>query len=94
MEEVTGTSQVGGMRTQRLDRTEVCSAPIPVIQRSRSDAPKRTLGKEQVSARKAQPSPHSDATIALGRRPVLDTASANFCINGMSRCSGMLGISS
>ncbi len=42
----------------------------------------------------AQPSPHSDATIALGRRPVLDTASANFCINGMSRCSGMLGISS
>ena len=41
-----------------------------------------------------QPSPHSDATIAFGKRPVLDTASANFCINGMSRCSGMLGISS
>jgi len=42
----------------------------------------------------SQPSPHSDATIAFGKRPVLDTASANFCINGVSRCSGMLGISS
>ena len=41
-----------------------------------------------------QLSPHLDITIAVGKRPVLDTASANFSISGVSRCSGMLGISS
>jgi hypothetical protein len=41
-----------------------------------------------------QSSPHSDATISFGKKPVLVTASANFSINGASRCSGMFGISS
>jgi len=42
----------------------------------------------------AQPSPHFDATIAVGKSPALDTASANFSKSGVSRCSGMFGISS
>lgn len=42
----------------------------------------------------AQPSPHFDAAIADGKRPIPDTASANFSINGASRCSGMVGINS
>ena len=41
-----------------------------------------------------QPSPHFDATIAAWKNPVPVTASANVCMSGLSRCSGMLGISS
>ena len=42
----------------------------------------------------AQPSPHFDAIIGVGKSPVPGRASANFSMSGMSRCSGMLGISS
>jgi hypothetical protein len=42
----------------------------------------------------SQPSPHFDAAIAEGKMPAPDTASANFSISGVSRCSGMFGISS
>ena len=42
----------------------------------------------------AQPSPHFDTVVAGRKRPVPDTASANFWISGKSRCSGMFGISS
>ncbi len=41
-----------------------------------------------------QPSPHSEAAIAVGKSPVLDKASANFSMSGVSRCSGMFGINS
>ena len=41
-----------------------------------------------------RPSPHFDATIAVGKSPALDTASANVSKSGVSRCSGMFGISS
>jgi uncharacterized protein (DUF4415 family) len=41
-----------------------------------------------------QPSPHFEAAIADGKTPAPDTASVNFSISGMSRCSGMFGISS
>ena len=43
---------------------------------------------------RAQPSPHIDAAIAFGKSPALATASANFSMSGMSRCSGMFGIRS
>jgi len=42
----------------------------------------------------AHPSPYFDATTAVGKSPVAATASANFSINGVSRCSGMFGIRS
>jgi P-type Mg2+ transporter len=45
-------------------------------------------------SRKTQPSPHFDTAIAGRKAPAPDTASANFSINGKSRCSGMFGISS
>ena len=50
--------------------------------------------KGQVIGSYPQPSPHFDAAIAVGKSPALDTASANFSMSGMSRCSGMFGISS
>ncbi len=47
-----------------------------------------------VSRRKSHPSPHFAAERNPPNNPLLTSISANRCISGSSRCSGMFGISS
>ena len=68
-------------RQIRYPDVMICTGPLDQTTRTLTDA-------------LAQPSPHSDTITVVGKRPVLDTASANFSISGTSRCCGMVGISS
>jgi hypothetical protein len=47
-----------------------------------------------VKGRQAHPSPHSATDRNRPNSPLLSSISANRCISGSSRCSGMFGISS
>jgi hypothetical protein len=61
------------------DFAMITSAPEIAIHKMESDA---------------QPSPHFAGATTIGKKPVPETASANFFSSGVRRCSGMFGINS